>query len=107
MTTHLRWGALVAIASLAVLIPAGFASAQDTDPYIGPSPSVAAETSIAPSATAAPAETAQNAGTEVASANLAFTGGDATTLAIVGLLAVGLGGGLVLMLRRSTASNSV
>ena len=88
--SKIRRSIAIALAGLAVLVPAGLAGAQE-DPYVGPSPTVENATTVAPSATVAGAAEEAPAA-EVKGSSLAFTGSDAAGLAVIGALAVALGG---------------
>lgn len=94
---------LALAAALLVLGTAGVAAAGNADdgadPYVGPSPSVLSETSVAP----APSGAAVANNSEVASAELAFTGGDVAMLTTVGLLVVAAGGAMLFVRSRRGA----
>ncbi|MCZ7627694.1 MAG: hypothetical protein M5U19_00660 [Microthrixaceae bacterium] len=119
MKTKLVLGSVIAAISLTFLLPGGFAAAQDgTDPYISPSPTVAEATTVPPAPDAvastseesgAPTGVASNELTtnEVASSNLAFTGGDVAALAGVGLLAIALGFAMVILRNRNRGADTV
>lgn len=121
MTHRARWGAAILLSAMAVVIWPAAAGAQD-DPYISPSPEVEVleETlvpespevlgdQIGPAADAGAAAdvagAAESAGQEpeVLGSVLAFTGGDALGLLVIGGVAIALGGVLVLNRRRAEA----
>ena len=88
----------VAVLSLVVLtvlgLGVGAASAQENNSYVGAE--VESATLIRPAAAPAANSAA------VSNSSLAFTGGDAMTLALVGTIAVVAGGSLLIVRRRST-----
>lgn len=104
MSKYARVGLIAAISSLFFLGFAGAASAQESDPYIGPTPSIAPETTVlAPENIAIENVETQTAPVaEVQGEILAFTGGDVAALAMIGVVLVG-GGALVLAARRRSA----
>lgn len=114
MKKMLLMGSLVAAVALTVLLPGAFAAAQDgTDPYVSQTPTVADATSIPPASDAAAPSAAEQAsaqqqGTtgEVASSNLAFTGGDVAAVAGLGLAALAIGFGLLVLRNRHRTSDT-
>ncbi|MFV0317411.1 MAG: hypothetical protein ACK5O2_10700 [Microthrixaceae bacterium] len=107
MTSKIHRSIAIALTGLAVLLPASLVGAQE-DPYITPSPTVENVTTVAPSPTVA-AETDEVANatvqsTDVESRSLAFTGGDAAGLAVIGALALVVGGVMLRVRSRRDAT---
>ena len=98
ITSRTRIALAVAVVGLGTIIGAGAAGAQSSDPYVSPSsivkPEVLSNTaSKSPSAAAAAS----------AESSLAFTGGDAAGLALVGGVAVAAGAAITVARRRTAA----
>ncbi len=96
ITARTRIALAVAIVGLGTMVGAGVAGAQSTDPYVSPSsvvkPEVLSET-VTKSAAAPAVES-----------SLAFTGGDAAGLALIGGVAVAAGAAITVSRRRTAAA---
>lgn len=118
MKTKLFVSSVIAAIASAVMLPGTFAAAQDgTDPYVSPSPVVAEVTTVPPSPdavdvpsseSAAPTDVASSewARTDVASTNLAFTGGDVAALVALGLAAIVIGSTMTVLRNRHRGADS-
>ena len=88
----------MAVVGLGTVVGAGAAGAQSSDPYVSPSSIVKPEV-LSNTAAKSPAAVS-NASAESA---LAFTGGDAAGLALVGGVAVAAGAAITVARRRTAA----
>ncbi|MCB1255702.1 MAG: LPXTG cell wall anchor domain-containing protein [Microthrixaceae bacterium] len=98
----------LAAAIAATLVFSATAGAQTDGPYVGNTVTSAPPTTVAPgevenASTEVKSATDVKAAAEVKSESLAFTGSDATTLALIGVVAVIAGGSILIVRRRSVS----
>lgn len=94
------------LVALAAALVASFAftsvaGAQDKDPYVGNEVTTTVPGEVQPESVVLPKTAEKAAKGEVKANKLAFTGSDATSLALIGVFAVVIGGSILLIRRRS------